>query len=110
MSSREAGAAPDPEQGMAAALELLGRARRVLARGELAELGRLMARLDGLRDSLEGIAPPGERPSRQALALLDEAGALAAKLREERARMAAQLREEGCHRRAGVAYRRAGRL
>lgn len=110
MSSSQAGAALELEEGMALALDLLGRARRALAQGELPELGRLVGLLDGLRHGLDGAAPVDGRLVRQILALLDEAGTLASALREEQARVAARLREEGCHRRAGVAYRRAGRL
>ena len=48
---------------------------------------------------------------RELLALLDEARRPDRDLlRIEQSRLAAQLRESGSHRRAGAAYRRAGRL
>jgi len=96
---------------MAALLDLLGRARRALARDDEAEFGRLLPLLAGL-DSAPGAAPergpPGAR--RAVLALLDEAGQFAGQIRQEQARLAAQLRAAGVHRRAGVAYRRASKL
>jgi hypothetical protein len=111
MSSRDTRAALELEQGMVAALDLLARARKALATGELPELGRLMALLKGLRGGLEGLPAADDRRLRQnLLALLDEAGILAEKLREEQARLATELRKAGVHRRAGAAYRRAGRL
>jgi hypothetical protein len=94
-----------------ALLELLGRARRALAREDEAELARLLPLLAGL-DGVPGAAPDRDRPGarRALLALLDEAGRLAAEIRQEQARLAAQLRATGAHRRAGVAYRRASKL
>jgi hypothetical protein len=44
------------------------------------------------------------------LALLDEAGQLTVELRLQHGRLAGQLHDAGVHRRAGVAYRRAGKL
>ena len=95
----------------AALLDLLGRARRALARGDEAELGRLLPLLAGL-EGVSGMAPERDRQGarRALLAVLDEAGQLAAQIREEQGRLAAQLRAAGIHRRAGVAYRRAGKL
>ncbi|HSA80676.1 MAG TPA: hypothetical protein VLE23_07615 [Geminicoccaceae bacterium] len=99
------------EQDLAAALDLLGRARRALARGELPDLGRLMALLESLRAALERPSGAGDRRLRRALlAVLDEAGIVAEQLREEEARVACELREAGAHQQAGAAYRRAGRL
>jgi hypothetical protein len=111
MSATRTRASLGLEQEMAAALELLGRARRALARGELPDPVRLMALLESLRGALGGASAADDRRQPQALlALLDEAGGVAEKLREERARVARQLREAGVHRRAGAAYRRASRL
>jgi len=111
MSATGAGAPLELEQGMAAALDLLARARRALARGEPPDLGRLMALLGSLRGALERPPAVDDRRLRRALlALLDEAGIVAEHLREEQARVACQLRAAGAHRRAGAAYRRAGRL
>ena len=99
------------EAEMAALLDLLGRTRRALARGDEAEIGRLLPLLAGL-GSAPGAAPERASPgARHALlALLDEAGQLVGQIRQEQARLAAQLRVAGVRRRAGVAYRRAGRL
>jgi hypothetical protein len=111
MTPEGTGAARELEQGMIAALDLLARARKALAQDELPELGRLTALLESLRGHLQGMPSAAERRLRQSLlALLDEAGVLAQTLREEQARLAGQLRDGGVHRRAGAAYRRAGRL
>jgi hypothetical protein len=111
MSSGGTGAARELDRGTAAALDLLGRARRALAQGELPELGRLTALLESLRGQLDELPSAADRRLRQSLlALLDEAGVLAQSLREEQARLARQLRDGGVHRRAGAAYRRAGSL
>lgn len=111
MSCESAAAARELEHGMVAALDLLGRARRALAQGELPELGRLTALLESLRDKLEHLPSAADGRVRQSLlALVDEAGVLVERLREEQARLARQLRAGGVHRRAGAAYRRAGRL
>ena len=100
-----------PADERAAALELLARIRRALAEPDLTELVRLLPPLEALRGRLE-VAPQSdpEQRRRERLALLDEARRLADLLRIERRRLAAQLRESGSHRRAGAAYRRAGRL
>jgi hypothetical protein len=111
MSATGARAPLELDRDMAAALDLLARARRALARGEPPDLGRLMALLGSLRGALE--RPPGAdgpRLRRALLALLDEVGIVAEQLRQEQERLARQLREAGAHRRAGAAYRRAGRL
>jgi len=95
----------------AALLDLLGRARRALAHGDEAELGRLLPLLAGLEGA--PCAAPERDPQgarRALLGLLDEAGQVAAQIRQEQARLAAQLRAAGVHRRAGVAYRRASEL
>ena len=106
-----AGAPLEPEQAIAAALDLLGRTRRALARGDVPELGPLLALLESLRGALERTSAADDGRRRRALlALLDDAGAVAEKLREEQARVACRLREAGVHRRAGAAYRRASRL
>jgi len=100
-----------PEAETSALLELLGRARRALARGDEAELGRLLPLLIRL-DGAPGAAPDRDRPgaSRALLSLLDEAGQLAAQIRQVQAQLATRLRATGVHRRAGVAYRRASKL
>jgi hypothetical protein len=109
MSSDAPGQRRELERVMAAALDLLGRARRALGRGELPELGRLTALLERLRGDLERLSPTADRGLRPSLlALLDEAGLLTEALREEQAWLARQLRAGGVHRRAGAAYRRAG--
>ena len=103
-------AAP-PGAQTAALLDLLGRARRALAHDDAAEVERLLpllAALDGAPGAAPWRAPQGGR--RALLGLFDEAGQIAGQLRQERARLAAQLRAAGVHRRAGVAYRRAGKL
>jgi hypothetical protein len=110
MSAVGPGAPLELEQDVAAALDLLGRARRALARGELPELDQPMALLESLRAALGRTASHDRRRQRALLALLDEAGVVAEKLREEHARVAGRLREAGVHRRAGSAYRRASRL
>ena len=111
MSAIGPGAPHELEQDMAAALDLLGRARRALARGELPELVQLMALLERLRAALGRTSASHDRRLQRALlALLDEAGVVAENLREEHARVACRLREAGVHRRAGTAYRRASKL
>jgi hypothetical protein len=103
--------APPPAE-MADLRDLLGRLRRALAQDDMVELGRLMPLLAGLAAApglVQGSGgPAGLRNA--VLGLLDEAGQLTGELRDEHGRLAAQLREAGAHRRAGVAYRRAGRL
>jgi hypothetical protein len=102
---------PAPLAAEVALLDLLGRARRALARADEAELGRLLPLLARLRAAPEASPAGTPAPTRRAvLALLDEAGQLAGQIRQERARLAAELRAAGVHRRAGVAYRRASRL
>jgi hypothetical protein len=111
MSSDATGEGRELERVTTAALELLGRARRALGRGELAELGRLIALLESLRGVLGRVSPIADRRLRASLlALLDEAGLLTETLRAEQACLARQLRAGGVHRRAGAAYRRAGDL
>ena len=111
MRSGEPRAVLDLEQATVTALDLLARARRTLAQGELVELGRLMTMLEGLRSQLGRLSRADDRRLRRGLlALLDEAGALSEKLARERAHVASQLHEAGDHRRAGAAYRRASRL
>jgi hypothetical protein len=98
------------EARLAAAGELLARARRALAAGELPELERLFAVLEGLPGEL-GRIPKGDDHLRgRLLALLDDAGGLTETLRQEHARLAAQLRVAGVYRRAGAAYWRASKL
>jgi hypothetical protein len=100
-----------PPDGMSKLRDLLGRVRRALTQDDMVELGRLMPLLAALATA-PGLAP-GDDPAglrNDLLALLDEASRLTGELGEERARLAAQLRGAGAHRRAGVAYRRAGRL
>jgi hypothetical protein len=103
-------AADDPEAGLEAAIELLERARRAVAQGELPELERLAPLLDGLTRRLGAWSGGNDRRRRRVLALLDEAGALPETLRAEQAQLAVQLRAAGVHRRAGAAYRRASKL
>jgi hypothetical protein len=110
MSATGPQAALKLEQDVAAALDLLRRARGALAQRELPELGQLTALLESLRDSLGRISADDPRRRRALLAVLDEAGVVAEKLREKQALLACRLREAGVHRRAGAAYRRAGRL
>ena len=95
-----------PRDTTAAWLDLLGRMRRALAADDLAELDRLMPLLAGL----DGSADLASGARKALLALLDEAGQLTAELRLQHGRLAAQLHDAGVHRRAGVAYRRAGKL
>jgi hypothetical protein len=99
-----------PEARLAALLDLVGRARRALARDDEAELGRLLPLL--AEPGASGPMPDGQptQARRALLALLDEAGQLAAQIHERQLLLAGQLRAAGVHRRAGVAYRRAGRL
>jgi hypothetical protein len=100
-----------PADATRAALDLLARTRRALAGDDLPELECLLPQIEALRVLLTE-APPADRAQRRGelLALLDEAGRLAAQLGAEHDRLAAQLRESGSRRRAGAAYRRAGRL
>ena len=104
------GAPDDPEAGLEAAIELLERARHAVAQGELPALGRLAALLEGLPRRLDAWSGTDDRRRRRVLALLDEAGALTEALRAEQAQVAIQLRTAGVYRRAGAAYRRAGKL
>ena len=99
------------EQDMVAALDLLGRARRALARGELPELDQPMALLESLRAALGRTATHDRRRQRALLALLDEAGVG----RRKAARGARPRGRPGCARRPCIvvpaaAYRRASRL
>lgn len=116
MTEAEAGrsAAPKPgtelEARLAAALDLLQRARRALARADLAALERLAPMLQGLPGELGRWSGTDRRGPGRILALLDEAGALSEALHAERARLEVQLRAAGAYRRAGAAYRRASRL
>jgi hypothetical protein len=91
---------------------LLGRVGRALALDDWGERGGLWPLLAGLPAARGWVlargGPAGLRNA--VLGLLDEAGQLTGELRDEHGRLAAQLREAGAHRRAGVAYRRAGRL
>ena len=100
----------DPEDGLGAAIELLERARRAVARGEPPDLERLAPLLDGLPDRLGPWSGTDDRRRRRVLALLDEVGALTEALRAEQAQLAEQLRGASVHRRAGAAYRRASKL
>jgi hypothetical protein len=110
MSGFETGSG-ELQERMAAAIELLRQVRRLLARGDGIERGRLVAMLEALRSELGAQRATEDRRLRgRLLAVLDEAGALAEELGEEHRRLAAQLRATGVHRRAGVAYRRASRL
>ena len=63
----------DPEVGLEAAIELLERARRAVARDELPELGRLAPLLEGLVGRLAAWSGTDQRRRRRVLALLDEA-------------------------------------
>ncbi len=111
MSRQRAGPHAGPADDMAAALDLLARARQALAADALPELARLLPLLEALRARLADLSPADPAQRRRALlALLDEAGRLAARLRAEHDGLAAQLRESGSRRLAGAAYRRAGRL
>ena len=100
----------DPEAALEAAIELLERARRAVARDELPELERLAPLLEGLAGRLAAWSGTDQRRRRRVLALLDEAGALSEALRAGQAQVALQLRAAGVHRRAGAAYRRASKL
>ena len=81
------------------------RARRALAEDELPELGRLLPLLESLRGRARRALRRGRpaRCRRELLALLDEAGRLAAELRDEQARpgraAARQRRSSACRRR-----------
>jgi hypothetical protein len=100
-----------PRDTTAAGLDLLGRIRRALAAEDLSELDRLLPLLAGLDlapDPRSAGDPAGSRKA--LLALLDEAGQLTVELRLQHGRLAGQLHDAGVHRRAGVAYRRAGKL
>ena len=103
---------PGPaEAETGALLELLGRARRALARGGEGGFGRLLPLLTRLAGAPATAPERDRRGARRALlSLLDDAGQLAAQIRQVQARLATQLRATGVHRRAGVAYRRASKL
>jgi hypothetical protein len=100
----------EPAARLAAARDLLERCRRALAQGELPDLDRLAALLEGLGGELGRLSRADDGLRGPLLALLDEAGRLTETLRTEQARLADQLRAAGAYRRAGVAYRRAGKL
>jgi len=114
MTEAKAGGSPEVDQRaearLAAARELLERARRALAAGELPELDRLAALLEGLPGELRRLPGGDARLRGSLLALFDEAGRLTETLREEQARLAVQLHAAGAYRRAGAAYRRASKL
>jgi hypothetical protein len=100
-----------PRDTTAAGLDLLGRIRRALAAEDLSELDRLLPLLAGLDLALDPRSAGDPAGTRKALlALLDEAGQLTVELRLQHGRLAGQLHDAGVHRRAGVAYRRAGKL
>lgn len=104
---------PTPEAGSgqdaAAALELLGQARRALADERIEDAAKLVAMLEPLQRALA--APSAlARPREELLAILDEAAALASALQAARERLQARLRATGTQRRAGAAYHRAGQL
>jgi hypothetical protein len=106
----EAGAANELEARLAAARDLLERARRALAEGELPALDRLAAVLESLPGELGRLPRADDHLRRRLLALLDETGRLTETLRTEQAGLAARLRAAGAYRRVGAAYRRASRL
>jgi hypothetical protein len=105
-----ASAPDDPEAGLVAAIELLERARRAVARGEPPDLERLARLLEGLPARFGPCSGADHRRRRRVMALLDEAGTLTEALRAEQAQLAIQLRAAGVHRRARAAYRRASKL
>jgi hypothetical protein len=108
--AREADARVELEARLAQAQDLLGRVRRAVADGGLAEVDRLAPLLRGLAQQLGRLPQADRRLRARLLALLDEIGSLIQMLRAEQARLAVRLRAVGAHRRAGTAYRRASRL
>ncbi len=106
----EAETSPRLEARLAAARDLLARARRALAAGEPAALDRLAPLLEGLPGAIGRLPRADDRLRGHLLALLDEAGTLSEALRREQARLALQLRAAGAYRRVGAAYRRASKL
>jgi hypothetical protein len=115
MTGGKAAGAPEAsltalEACVAAAQDLLGRVRRALAGGELADLDRLAPLLRALADQLGRLPQTDQHLRTRLLALLEETGNLAEMLRKEQARLAVQLRAVGAYRHAGTAYRRTSRL
>lgn len=111
MSQRDALDAETLEHELAGALAVLAGARRALATDQLPQLERLIAMLEPLHAALAALPPsaPGH-PPRELLAVLDEASTLTEGLSAAHAQLKARLREAGTQRRAGAAYRRAGKL
>jgi hypothetical protein len=110
MTEAEAETTLTLETRLAAARDLLERARRALAAGELPALDRLAALLEALPSELGRLSRADDHLRGRLLALLDEANSLTETLRTEQARLAARLRTAGAYRRVGAAYRRASKL